>query len=114
MKPRLNCLTMFIVSLTYVRPLAEVDALLARHNEFLDRRYHAGDFLLSGRKEPRTGGVIVAVGASRQKLLDMLEEDPFKVHGVATYEVVEFTPSRARHDLAHLVGPAARPFAGHS
>jgi uncharacterized protein YciI len=105
---------MFIVSLTYVRPLAEVDALLARHNEFLDRHYRAGEFMLSGRKEPRTGGVIIALAASRQKVLDIIDDDPFKVHGIATYEVTEFTPSRSRDDLVHLLRDAAQPVAGRS
>jgi uncharacterized protein YciI len=96
----------FVVSLTYVKPLAEVDALLARHNAFLDRHYRAGRFLLSGRKEPRTGGVIVAAAHSMQELAGIFDEDPFKVHGVADYEFVEFTPSRSREDLAHLIAPA--------
>jgi uncharacterized protein YciI len=97
---------MFFISLTYVKPLAQVDALIPRHNEFLDRHYAAGTFLLSGRKEPRTGGAIVAVGPSRQAVLELLEEDPFNMHGVATYEVIEFSPSRSRADVSHLLAPS--------
>jgi uncharacterized protein YciI len=94
---------MFVISLTYVRPLAEADRHLQAHKAYLDRRYAAGNFLLSGRKEPRDGGVIIAVARSRQEVLDMLEDDPFRVHGIATYEVQEFTPSMARVDLTHLL-----------
>lgn len=99
---------MFVISLTYVRPLPEVDAHLEQHNKFLDRRYAAGNFLLSGRKEPRTGGLIIAVARSRQEVLDMLEDDPLRIHGIASYEIQEFTPSKARDDLTHLLSrPAA-------
>jgi uncharacterized protein YciI len=94
---------MFVISLSYVRPLADVDALLAQHNEFLDRQYLAGNFLLSGRKEPRTGGLIIAQAPSRQEVLRILADDPFKVHGVAMYEIQEFVPSRARADLKQLL-----------
>ena len=56
---------MFVLLLTYVRPLAEVDALMREHVAWLDEHYAAGRFLVSGRRIPRTGGVIVARGDDR-------------------------------------------------
>ena len=95
---------MFIISLTYVKPLAEVDALLEAHGEFLQRRYRAGDFLLSGRKVPRTGGVILAAGSSMQDVLAKLEDDPFKRHGIARYEVTEFVPTMWHEGMREVPG----------
>ena len=77
---------MFIVLLTYKLPLAEVERHLAAHREYLDRQYAAGTFLCSGPQNPRTGGVILCRAA------DLTAEDPFRIHGVADYEIIEFSP----------------------
>lgn len=47
---------MFIVSLTYKRPLSEVDQHLEAHVAYLKQQYGDGHFIASGRKVPRTGG----------------------------------------------------------
>ena len=94
---------MFIVLLTYTQPLAAVDALVPAHREFLQRMYATGSFLLSGRKEPRDGGVILAQAASATALSELLAQDPFQIHGVAAYEVIEFAPSMAAPALRSLL-----------
>lgn len=85
---------MFIANLTYVQPLEMVDALIPEHLTFLDEHYASGLFVASGRKVPRTGGVILISGTDRDRVLRVLEQDPFKREGVATYEVVEFIPTK--------------------
>jgi uncharacterized protein YciI len=94
---------MFVVLLSYTQPLATVDALVPAHREFLQRMYQAGTFLLSGRKEPRDGGVILANAASAHELEAVLAQDPFHVHGVASYQVIEFLPTMAAPALQSLV-----------
>lgn len=49
---------MYIVSLTYHRPIAEVDSHLDGHIARLKTYFQDGTFIASGRKNPRTGGVI--------------------------------------------------------
>lgn len=95
---------MFVVLLTYTRPLAAVDALIPAHREFLQRMYETGTFLLSGRKEPRDGGVILASATSALELESVLAQDPFHIHGVANYQVIEFFPTMAAPALQSLVG----------
>lgn len=85
---------MFIALLTYVRPLEEVDALIPAHLAFLDEHYASGLFVASGRKVPRTGGVILISGDDRARVLDALAQDPFQRGGVAEYELVEFVPTK--------------------
>jgi len=51
---------MFLVHVTYVKPLEVIDELLPAHRKFLEANYQAGLFLLSGPREPRTGGIILA------------------------------------------------------
>ena len=94
---------MFLVLLTYTKPLEVVDSHLAAHRDYLKRNYEAGVFLLSGRKEPRDGGVILANASSAQELHVVLSGDPFQIHGVATYQVVQFTPPMAAPVLESLV-----------
>jgi len=95
---------MFIVSLTYVVPLDEVDAMLAQHRSFLEKQYAAGTFLASGAKVPRTGGIILAKAESEAALRDVLAEDPFHLHNLAYYDIQEFTPSRTAVGLETLKG----------
>ena len=55
---------MFLVLLTYLQPLDAVDACLAEHREYLQRHYAAGVFQLSGPRQPRDGGVILATASA--------------------------------------------------
>lgn len=94
---------MFVVLLTYTASLDQVGGCLPAHRELLSNNYATGMFLLSGRKEPREGGVILAKAKSRQALEAVLAQDPFRIHGVADYQIVEFTPTMAAPSLNTLV-----------
>src|SRR6478736_3531388 len=74
---------MFVLLLTYTKPLAEVDTLMRRHMAWLDAQYEAGRFVVSGRRIPRTGGVIVARGDDREEIEALAASDPFVKGGVA-------------------------------
>ncbi|MES2259696.1 MAG: YciI family protein [Pseudomonadota bacterium] len=84
---------MFIISLTYLKPAEEIDALLAAHREYLREQYDNGIFLMSGRMVPRTGGVIIATADSRADIEAVIELDPFNEAGVASYAITEFVPT---------------------
>lgn len=80
--------------ITYTAPLADVDALLPAHRRFLDEHIATGEFLASGPRDPRTGGVIVGWVADTARAAELIAADPFTQHGLATYEVHEFHPTR--------------------
>jgi len=84
---------MFIVSLTYLKSLEEVDRHLDAHVSYLKQEYANGSFVASGRKVPRTGGVILSRLKSRQELEAVLAKDPFAQAGIAEYEITEFAAS---------------------
>ncbi len=86
---------MFIVHLTYIKPISEIERLTEGHMAWLKRHYDAGLFLASGRRVPRTGGVIFARSGERAALEAAVAEDPFVAEGAATAEIVEFAPSLA-------------------
>lgn len=85
---------MFIVNLTYVKPLPEVERHLQDHIRYLDRYYEKGLFLCSGRKNPRTGGVILCNAKDMGELREIIKEDPFHINSIADYEVTEFCPTK--------------------
>ncbi len=94
---------MFVLLLTYTRPLDEVDALMRKHMAWLNEQYDAGRFLVSGRRIPRTGGVILARGDDRAEIEALAATDPFVAGGVATCEVVEFRASQVAAELRPLL-----------
>ena len=85
----------FVLLLTYVKPLDEVDALMRDHMAWLRENYDAGRFVVSGRQIPRTGGVILARGDDREEIEAIAASDPFVRGGVATCEVVQFRASQS-------------------
>ena len=93
---------MFIVSLTYIVDLEEVDKLLPKHIEYLKKQYEEGTFIASGRKIPRTGGVIFSKLDTIKELEKVLNQDPFKINNLAKYEIQEFIPSMTSDDFVNL------------
>ena len=90
---------MFVIELTYTAPLAEIDASMAAHVKFLKKYYAAGQFLVSGRKIPRDGGIIVAVATTREDVEAIIREDPFYTRGLADFRIVEFRASQRADDM---------------
>jgi uncharacterized protein YciI len=78
---------LWMLRTTYVRPEAEVDALLEAHVAHLERQRDAGRFLAWGRLVPRTGGFVLARAADRAEVDALLAEDPFTTGGVAEWTV---------------------------
>lgn len=89
---------MFVIELSYTASLTEIDAHMAAHVAFLKKYYAAGNFVVSGRKIPRDGGIIVAVAESRQQLEAIIAEDPFHEHGLAAFRIIEFRASQRAAD----------------
>lgn len=90
---------MFVIELTYKASLDEIDSHMAAHMRFLKKYYAAGVFVVSGRKIPREGGIILATGKSREEIQAIVKEDPFVAHGLADSRVVEFRASQRADDL---------------
>lgn len=93
---------MFVVSLTYKVELSEVDKHIDAHISYLEEQYKSGNFLASGRKVPRTGGIILAQAESREELEAIIRVDPFFEADVADYEITEFVPTKTAKGLEAL------------
>jgi uncharacterized protein YciI len=90
---------MFVVELIYKAPLADIDAHMKPHVAFLKKYYAAGNFLVSGRKIPRDGGIIIAVGDSREEIDAIIRQDPFCARGLADFRIIEFRASQRADDI---------------
>ena len=95
---------MFIIELSYKAPLTDIDANMRAHVAFLKKYYADGYFVVSGRKIPRDGGIIVAVGKSRQEIEAIAREDPFYTRGLADIRVIEFRASQRADDIEKRIG----------
>lgn len=94
---------MFLVMLTYKKSLVEVDKYLAEHRAFLEEGYKKDFFIVSGPKNPRIGGIIISQLKNREQLENILKQDPFTIHEITDYEIIEFTPVKYHPDFAAFV-----------
>ena len=94
---------MFLIELVYKRDLAAIDRQMPAHMKFLKKYYASGHFLVSGRKIPRDGGIILAVGGSPEEIEAIAREDPFYRNGLADIRIVEFRASQCADDIPERV-----------
>lgn len=90
---------MFVIDLKYIVPLEQLDAHMTEHVKYLHKYYKLNVFVASGRKVPRTGGVILAKGKSREEVDEIIREDPFYQHKLAEFSVTEFLTSQVHPDI---------------
>lgn len=95
---------MFVIELVYTADLEDIDAHMTAHVKFLKKYYADGTFLISGRKIPRDGGIILAAGKTRQEIETLIQEDPFHQHGLADFRVIEFRASQRAEDIPRRIG----------
>ena len=94
---------MFVIELIYKASLEDIDAHMAAHVRFLNKYYAAGNFLVSGRKIPREGGIILSVGKDREEIEAIVREDPFHQHGLADFRIIEFRASQKAKDIQRRI-----------
>lgn len=85
---------MYIIDLTYIVPLDELDTHMTDHVKYLHKYYKQNKFVTSGRKVPRTGGIILALADSLEEVNQIISEDPFYTHKLAEFKVTEFQTSQ--------------------
>lgn len=94
---------MFIVSLTYKKPIDEVEKYIEEHIIFLDKYYALNKFIFSGRKNPRIGGVILSYNVTRAEIEEIIKEDPFFKNQIAEYEITEVIPTEYAKDFEKFI-----------
>lgn len=93
---------MFVIELIYKVPLDQIDAAMKAHMAWLHAHYADGTFVASGRKVPRDGGIILAVG-ERAAIEAIAKEDPFVSRGLAETRILEFRLSTVAEDVGERI-----------
>ena len=83
---------MFIVNLTYIKPLDTVEKFLEKHIDFLNQYYTKGHFIASGRKNPRTGGIILMRANNKEAVQEIITHDPFYQNEIIEFEASKYCP----------------------
>jgi uncharacterized protein YciI len=92
-------MSLFVIDLAYKASLEKIDENMADHVRFLKKYYASGSFIVSGRKIPRDGGIIIATGRSRGEVEAIVRQDPFVARGLADFRLVEFRASQRAPDI---------------
>lgn len=100
---------LFVLSVTYLVELTEVDRHLEAHREWLDKNFASGLFMVSGPQVPRRGGVILARAHDESSIMEAVHQDPFVRARVARYDIVGFSPTRGPYAAQLTEAPATTP-----
>ena len=95
---------MFVIDIHYTAPLEEVDKYIEGHTAYLQKYIDNNTFIVTGRKVPRTGGILIANAGSKEEAEKIITEDPFYQHKVAEMTITEFTHARHNAALDGLLG----------
>ena len=90
---------LFVVLMHYSQPLEAVDRVRAEHIRHVTEWAERGIFRAWARRNPPTGGVLVAAAPDRAALERVVAEDPYVKAGLARPEIVEFNPANVREVL---------------
>ena len=94
---------MFIIELTYTVALEEIDAHMKAHVAYLDKYYQSNKFVVSGRKIPRDGGIIIATSSTKKEIEKIIKQDPFYKHRLADFKIIEFNASQKAKNIDELI-----------
>ncbi|MFN8769942.1 MAG: YciI family protein [Neisseriaceae bacterium] len=94
---------MFIIDVHYKVSLDIIDQHVTAHRTWLDEKFKDGILLCSGPKEPRTGGVIIALCNSQDQVENLIKQDPYYKNGVAKYTVTKFLSNKCHPQIKDLM-----------
>ena len=92
-----------VVLLSYDGAQDAIDALMPEHLAWVTKAYDDGTILISGRRTPWTGGVMLVRGNEEQANA-LLATSPWVAKGLASAEVIGFTTGMAAQAIIDSVG----------
>lgn len=81
---------MFVLISEYTAPLPDVEAALPEHANWVAAEYGRGRILVSGRRMPPIGGLLVVRAEDEEDALRWIATDPLVQRSLAHYSIVEF------------------------
>ena len=87
-------MNLFVIIIDYIVDLKIIDKHRQNHLKFLDKYYNLNIFIVSGARNPRDGGIIIAKAQDKNYLSSIIKEDPFYQHNLAKFSIHEFYASK--------------------
>ncbi|HEV2160558.1 YciI family protein [Bradyrhizobium sp.] len=103
---------LYIVVLTYIRPVEEVHAHLDTHRNWLVEYAKRGSIIVAGPLEDSSGGALLACCKDSAELNGMPAKDSFHVHRLVDYQVNAFTGALRADAFPPEWSPAAKAVKG--
>jgi uncharacterized protein YciI len=94
---------MFVVLLRFSQSKSKAGEFMGDHNQWIQRGFDDGVFLLVGSYHPQLGGAVLANNISREELETRVSSDPFVAEKVVTAEILEITPAKTDQRLNFLL-----------
>ena len=92
-----------VVLLSYDGAQDAIDALMPDHLAWVTKAYDDGTVLMSGRRTPWTGGVMLVRG-NKDTADALMATSPWIAKGLATAEVIGFTTGMAAPAIRDAIG----------
>ncbi len=91
---------MFIVSVTFIKPMDEVNAVMEAHRDYL-KKYFEEDKIIGwvSKTEPDNGGFVFYNGKSSDEVEKLVALDPFSTQMVATHDIYAVTANKMKDNL---------------
>jgi uncharacterized protein YciI len=94
---------MFLVLLRFSTRRNQAAQFMAAHNDWLQRGFDDGVFLVAGSLQPAAGGAILAHGVPLDELERRVDADPFVAGGVVAAEIIAIAPGKVDPRLQFLL-----------
>ncbi|UZE27475.1 YciI family protein [Pseudomonas asplenii] len=98
----------FAITLSYIRPVDQVKVHLDAHKAWLVQHIQAGTILFAGPLEQQSGGFILAQGEHLADIQKILDEDPFAVYQLVTFEIQRCEPAIRSSAFPEQWAPGAK------
>jgi len=95
---------MFIILLKYSENKSKAGEFMEGHNEWIQRGFEDGIFLLVGSLQPSLGGSVIAHNTALSELQERVKNDPFVAENIVSAEILEIDAKKADERLSFLVG----------
>lgn len=95
---------MYLITITYTQPLEAVERVLPAHRQYLREATLASRIVMTGRRRPATGGLVMLRADSREEVEDFVRQDPYSTENVAAFGIVEFDVAQVAPGLESLQG----------
>ena len=91
---RVTTMQTFMIQLQFTQPFDTFADIVPAHRAFLQTGYDQRMLLMSGPKQDKTGGIIIARAESESRLREFMAQDPYLTHGLATHEFIPFAAAK--------------------